>query len=144
MFTLSAITLERWFAITHAMHLNKRIRMRSALLIQLGGWSYSVLMSALPLFGVSNYSSTSICMPMEARDTVDVVYLVLIISNSGVAFCFIAGCYVQIYRSLGEDTRQAHGHAWRIEMTVTKKMTLLVGAPPPPSFSDFVCCWVVV
>lgn len=124
-YTLCIITLERWYAITNAMHLNKRINMRTAVIIMLGGWSYACLMSALPLMGISNYSSTSICLPMEARDTWDVAYLVVIIANSGLAFCFIAVCYGQIYMSLGEATRQAHRHASRTEMTVAKKMALL-------------------
>ena len=57
-FTLTIITLERWFAITHAMHLNKRIKLRSAALIMVGGWIFAIVMSMLPLFGISNYSST--------------------------------------------------------------------------------------
>lgn len=114
------------------MHLNKRIRMRSALIIQAAGWSYAILMSALPLFGVSNYSSTSICIPMETRDWLDTAYLVVIVGNSGVAFVFIAVCYAQIYRSLDAETRQAHGHACRLEMSVTKRMLLLV-------FTNFAC-----
>lgn len=125
-YTLCVITLERWYAITNAMHLNKRIGMRTACVIMLGGWSYAGLVSALPLLGVSNYSSTSICLPMEARDSWDVAYLVVIIANSGLAFVFIAVCYGQIYMSLGEATRQAHRHASRTEMTVAKKMALLV------------------
>jgi len=57
-FTLTVITIERWLAITQAMYLNHRIKLRPAALIMLGGWIYSMLMSSLPLFGISNYSST--------------------------------------------------------------------------------------
>lgn len=57
-FTLTVITIERWLAITQALYLNHRIKLRQAALIMLGGWIYSVLMSSLPLFGISNYSST--------------------------------------------------------------------------------------
>lgn len=63
---------------------------------------------------------------MEARDSFDVVYLVLIIAISGFAFCFIAICYAQIYFSLGKETRQAARYASRGEMTIAKKMALLV------------------
>lgn len=136
MFSLCIITLERCYAITNAMHPNKRIRMRHAIPIMLGGWAYSLLMSAMPLFGFSNYSSTSICLPMETRDSWDSAYLVLIIGNSGVAFGFIAACYGQIYKSLGKETRQAHRHASRMEMTVAKKMALLV-------FTNF-ACWAPI
>lgn len=57
-FTLTIITIERWFAITHAIYLNKRIKLKPATYIMIGGWIYSAIMSALPLFGISNYSST--------------------------------------------------------------------------------------
>lgn len=104
-------------------------------------------MSAFPLNGVSNYSSTryrefryeseldlkfisfrfySICLPMEARDSFDVAYLVLIIAIQGLAFFVIAICYAQIYFSLGKETRQAARYASRGEMTVANKMALLV------------------
>lgn len=57
-FTLTIITLERWFAITNAIYLNKRIKMKQAMYIMIGGWIYASFMSSFPLFGISNYSST--------------------------------------------------------------------------------------
>lgn len=57
-FTLTIITVERWFAITHAIYLNKRLKFKTTVLIMIGGWIYSFCMAAMPLFGVSNYSST--------------------------------------------------------------------------------------
>lgn len=57
-FTLTVITIERWLAITHALYLNHRIKLRPAAYIMMGGWIYSIVMSAMPLFGISNYSST--------------------------------------------------------------------------------------
>lgn len=57
-FTLTIITLERWFAITHAIYLNKRIKLRTAAHIMIWGWIFSIVMATLPLFGFSNYSST--------------------------------------------------------------------------------------
>lgn len=57
-FTLTIITLERWFAITHAINLNKRINLKAAAIIMFFGWLYAILMSAMPLVGFSNYSST--------------------------------------------------------------------------------------
>lgn len=186
-FTLTIITIERWFAITNAINLNKRIKLKAASIIMACGWIYAIFMSSLPLFGVSNYSSTrythfryvrvclrfptnlikwfeiisiiyctktiqlvnctftihkliynirnwlhmsfllySICLPMEARDSLDVAYLVLIIGLNGFAFFIIAICYSQIYFSLGKETRQAARYASRGEMTVAKKMALLV------------------
>ena len=57
-YTLSILTLERWFAITYAIYLNKRLKLRAAAQIMLGGWMYSITMAALPLFGISSYSTT--------------------------------------------------------------------------------------
>ncbi|XP_065364547.1 lutropin-choriogonadotropic hormone receptor [Calliphora vicina] len=134
-FTLTVITIERWLAITHAMYLNHRIKIRPAAYIMIGGWIYSVVMSLLPLFGISNYSSTSICLPMENRDPFDTVYLVAIMGLNGSAFFIIAICYGQIYLSLGEETRHAHSNS-RGEMSVAKKMALLV-------FTNF-ACWAPI
>ncbi|XP_055382811.1 lutropin-choriogonadotropic hormone receptor [Condylostylus longicornis] len=134
-FTLTIITIERWFAITQAMYLNKRIKLRPAKYIMAFGWMYSFLMSALPLFGISNYSSTSICLPMEVRDHADVAYLVSILGINGAAFFIIAICYTQIYFSLGTDTRRSRNQSIG-EMTVAKKMALLV-------FTNF-SCWAPI
>ncbi|KAL5274000.1 TSHR family protein [Megaselia abdita] len=130
-FTLTIITIERWFAITNAMYLNKRINMKAASIIMAGGWIYSIIMSTFPLYGVSNYSSTSICLPMEARDISDIIYLIAIIGINGLAFLIIAVCYSQIYYSLASETRRAH-HGQSGESSVAKKMALLV-------FTNFTC-----
>ncbi|KAH8340697.1 hypothetical protein KR059_004551 [Drosophila kikkawai] len=130
-FTLTVITIERWLAITQAMYLNHRIKLRQAALIMLGGWLYSMFMSSLPLFGISNYSSTSICLPMENRDAFDTMYLIAILGCNGVAFSIIAVCYAQIYLSLGRETRQARQNNPG-ELSVAKKMALLV-------FTNFAC-----
>lgn len=130
-FTLTVITVERWFTITHAMYLNKRIKLRQAAGIMLSGWIYSIFMSSLPLFGISNYSSTSICLPMEKRDIYDSVYLILILGCNFMAFTIIAICYAQIYISLGHETRHARDNIPG-EISIAKKMTLLV-------FTNFTC-----
>ncbi|XP_062564743.1 lutropin-choriogonadotropic hormone receptor isoform X2 [Armigeres subalbatus] len=131
-FTLTIVTLERWFAITHAIYLNKRIKLSAATYIMIAGWIYSAVMAAFPLFGISNYSSTSICLPMEARDTLDIAYLLTVLGINGLAFIIIVICYAQIYFSLGKETRHAARPAHSGEMTVAKKMALLV-------FTNFVC-----
>jgi thyroid stimulating hormone receptor len=57
-FTLTIITIERWFAINKAVFLNRRLERRTAIGIMICGWIYSIIMAMLPLFGMSNYSST--------------------------------------------------------------------------------------
>uniref|UniRef100_A0A1B6FIP4 G-protein coupled receptors family 1 profile domain-containing protein n=1 Tax=Cuerna arida TaxID=1464854 RepID=A0A1B6FIP4_9HEMI len=120
-FTLSLLTIERWFAIRHALYTN-RVDLTLAGKIMLVGWAYALLLAALPLFGVSSYSSTSICLPMDTHDTLSVAYILYLLAFTGVAFVLICCCYTQIYLSLGYETRHPTG-----EGTVARKMTLLVG-----------------
>lgn len=56
-FTLSLLTVERWFAIRHALYTN-RVDLTLAGKIMFVGWAYALLLAALPLCGVSSYSST--------------------------------------------------------------------------------------
>uniref|UniRef100_A0A182P438 G-protein coupled receptors family 1 profile domain-containing protein n=1 Tax=Anopheles epiroticus TaxID=199890 RepID=A0A182P438_9DIPT len=135
-FTLTIVTLERWFAITHAIYLNRRIKLSAAMYIMVIGWVYAITMAAMPLFGISNYSSTSICLPMEARDSLDIAYLLTVLVVNGCGFVVIVVCYAQIYLSLGKETRQAARSAHSGEMTVAKKMALLV-------FTNF-ACWAPI
>jgi hypothetical protein len=57
-FTLTVITSERWYTITYAIHLNKRLKISTAGKIMAVGWLYSVTMAALPLLGISGYTKT--------------------------------------------------------------------------------------
>ncbi|KAF4522241.1 hypothetical protein B566_EDAN009085 [Ephemera danica] len=57
-FTLTVITSERWYAITYALHLDKRLKLGMAARIMAFGWIYSLAMATLPLLGISGYSKT--------------------------------------------------------------------------------------
>ncbi|XP_054262380.1 follicle-stimulating hormone receptor-like isoform X2 [Macrosteles quadrilineatus] len=120
-FTLSLLTVERWFAIRHALYTN-RVDLSLATKIMFVGWAYALVLAALPLIGVSSYSSTSICLPMDTHNTVSVVYILYLLAFTGIAFILICCCYAQIYLSLSYETRHPPG-----ERTVARKMTLLVG-----------------
>lgn len=54
-FTLTAITLERWHTITHALRLDRKLRMRHACIVMSAGWIFSSLAALLPTVGVSSY-----------------------------------------------------------------------------------------
>ncbi|XP_071453555.1 lutropin-choriogonadotropic hormone receptor-like [Hetaerina americana] len=127
-FTLSILTLERWFAITYAMYLNKRLKLPAAAKVMAGGWLYALTMASLPLLGISGYSTTSICLPMDTSTAADVVYVSALLVANCLAFALICACYARIYFSLDKDTRR--------EMTVAKRMALLV-------FTDF-ACWAPI
>jgi len=62
-FTLTVITSERWYTITYAIHLNKRLKLSTAGKIMAVGWIYAVAMAALPLMGISGYSKTRYVEP---------------------------------------------------------------------------------
>lgn len=57
-FTLTVITSERWYTITYAIHLNKRLKLCTATKIMIVGWLYSAIMGILLLIGVSSYAKT--------------------------------------------------------------------------------------
>lgn len=57
-FTLTVITIERWYTITYAIHLEKRLNLSRAGRIMVFGWLYALIMAACPLLGISGYSKT--------------------------------------------------------------------------------------
>ena len=137
-FTLTIVTLERWFAITYAIYLERRISMSAAAKIMAGGWAFSIMMASLPLTGVSDYSSTSICLPVESENVGDAIYQGGIFLTNAVAWVTIVVCYVQIYRSLGGGGEKygGRGAAAAAERRIANKMALLIGTD--------LLCWAPV
>jgi len=56
--SLTVLTAERWYTITYAIHMNRRLRLGTAARIMAVGWLYAASMAALPLLGVSGYHKT--------------------------------------------------------------------------------------
>uniref|UniRef100_A0A4W6FHA5 Thyrotropin receptor n=1 Tax=Lates calcarifer TaxID=8187 RepID=A0A4W6FHA5_LATCA len=96
-FTLTAITLERWHTITHALRLDRKLRLRHACVIMTAGWIFSSLAAFLPTVGVSSYSKVSICLPMDVESLVSQVYVVSLLLLNILAFFCVCGCYLSIY-----------------------------------------------
>ncbi|XP_050544068.1 lutropin-choriogonadotropic hormone receptor-like [Daktulosphaira vitifoliae] len=134
-FTLTIITGERWYTITYAIHLNRRLKLGASMKIMAVGWLFSILMGALPLLGTSGYSKTSICLPMENSTSTDKLYLFSLLMFNGIAFVVICACYAKMYISI-RGGREAVASVARSDMTVAKRMALLV-------FTDF-ACWAPV
>ncbi|XP_068220464.1 uncharacterized protein [Palaemon carinicauda] len=131
-FTLTIITSERWYAITYAIHLNKRLKLSMAAKIMVIGWIYSITMATLPLVGISGYSKTSICLPMETGNGLALTYLISLLLVNGLAFIVITACYASMYCSISRhDASASHS-----DLTVAKRMALLV-------FTDF-ACWAPI
>jgi len=126
-FTLAVITLERNYAITHAMHLNKRLSLKHAAYIMAAGWTFSVLMALMPLVGVSDYRKFAVCLPFETSDPVSLGYVVFLMLINGVAFSILMGCYLKMYCAIRGS------QAWNSnDSRIAKRMALLV-------FTDFIC-----
>lgn len=127
-YTLAVITLERNYAITHAMHLNKRLSLKHASYIMTVGWIFALIMAVLPLFGISDYRKFAVCLPFEVeKDSASLTYVVSLITLNGVAFFTLMGCYLRMYLSIRGS------QAWNSNDTrIAKRMALLV-------FTDFLC-----
>ena len=96
-FTLAVITLERNYAITHAMHLNKRLSLKHAAYIMCGGWSFALLMATMPLLGISDYRKFAVCLPFETQDGLSLGFVIFLMLINGVAFSILMGCYLKMY-----------------------------------------------
>ncbi|KAG8443664.1 hypothetical protein GDO86_008999, partial [Hymenochirus boettgeri] len=127
-YTLTVITLERWHTITYAMQLDRKLRLRHAILIMLGGWIFSLLIAMLPLVGVSNYIKVSICLPMDIETPISQAYIIIILVLNVIAFIIICACYIKIYIAVQNP-----------ELTPTNKDTKLAKKMAVLIFTDFTC-----
>jgi len=127
-YTLAVITLERNYAITHAMHLNKRLSLKHASYIMVIGWIFALTMALLPLVGVSDYRKFAICLPFETTNGIaSLSYVVFLMFINGVAFLILMGCYLKMYCAIRGS------QAWNSnDSRIAKRMALLV-------FTDFIC-----
>ncbi|XP_040922899.1 follicle-stimulating hormone receptor [Toxotes jaculatrix] len=127
-FTLTAITLERWHTITHALRLDRKLRLRHACIVMTAGWIFSSLAALLPTVGVSSYSKVSICLPMDVESLVSQVYVVSLLLLNILAFFCVCGCYLSIYLTV-RNPSSAPAHA---DTRVAQRMAVLI-------FTDFLC-----
>ncbi|XP_061853870.1 thyrotropin receptor isoform X2 [Colius striatus] len=127
-YTLTVITLERWYAITFAMRPDRKIRLRHAMVIMLAGWLSCFLLALLPLVGVSSYSKVSICLPMDTETPVSEAYVVFVLICNIIAFVIICACYVKIYVTV----RNPQYKSGDKDTKIAKRMAVLI-------FTDFLC-----
>ncbi|XP_029449260.1 lutropin-choriogonadotropic hormone receptor-like isoform X2 [Rhinatrema bivittatum] len=127
-YTLTVITLERWHTITYAMQLDRKLRLRHAISIMLGGWLFSISIALLPLLGISSYMKVSICLPMDVETTLSQAYILFILVLNVVAFIIICACYIKIYITV-QNPEFAPASK---DTKIAKKMAVLI-------FTDFTC-----
>ncbi|XP_062120985.1 LOW QUALITY PROTEIN: leucine-rich repeat-containing G-protein coupled receptor 5 [Drosophila sulfurigaster albostrigata] len=127
-YTLAVITLERNYAITHAIHLNKRLSLRQAGYIMSVGWIFALMMALLPLLGVSDYRKFAVCLPFETTTgPASLTYVISLMFINGCAFLTLMGCYLKMYWAIRGS------QAWNTnDSRIAKRMALLV-------FTDFLC-----
>ncbi|KAG9336659.1 hypothetical protein JZ751_003006, partial [Albula glossodonta] len=127
-FTLTVITVERWYTITFAMRLDRRPRLLHVTLIMLGGWVFCFLLALFPLVGISSYQKVSICLPMDINSTLAKVYIVSVLAFNIIAFVVICTCYIKIYCMV----QNPHGNFRNDDTIIAKRMAILI-------FTDFLC-----
>ncbi|KAG9484480.1 hypothetical protein GDO78_010058 [Eleutherodactylus coqui] len=96
-YTLTAITLERWHTITYAMQLQRKVRFRHAIIIMVSGWIFAFVVAMLPIVGVSSYMKVSICLPMDIETLASQAYIIFLLVLNVLAFVVICICYAHIY-----------------------------------------------
>uniref|UniRef100_A0A4W3K5I7 Thyrotropin receptor n=1 Tax=Callorhinchus milii TaxID=7868 RepID=A0A4W3K5I7_CALMI len=127
-YTLTIITLERWYTITFAIRLDRKMRLRHAAAIMAGGWAMCFLLAVLPLAGISSYIKVSICLPMDVGTPLAQTYIVLVLLVNITAFVIICVCYVKIYVTV----RSPHYKPGSKDTKIAKRMAVLI-------FTDFTC-----
>uniref|UniRef100_A0A672ZBJ8 Thyrotropin receptor n=1 Tax=Sphaeramia orbicularis TaxID=375764 RepID=A0A672ZBJ8_9TELE len=127
-YTLTVITLERWYAITFAMRLDRKLRLHHAAAVMLGGWIFCLFLALLPLVGVSSYQKVSICLPMDTQSTAAQIYIISVLVLNILAFFVICACYFRIYCAV----HNPHYHSGSKDTNIAKRMAVLI-------FTDFLC-----
>ncbi|XP_031549743.1 lutropin-choriogonadotropic hormone receptor-like isoform X2 [Actinia tenebrosa] len=132
-YTLTVITVERYFTIVHPMKLDMHLSTRQIIILMIFGWVFALIMAILPIFNISSYQRVAICLPFDVETLVSKMYVTALLTTNGLAFFTVLFCYTRMYFSLGGTScSSAASSATRVESRVAKKMALLV-------FSNFTC-----
>nr|XP_004029270.3 follicle-stimulating hormone receptor isoform X5 [Gorilla gorilla gorilla] len=127
-YTLTAITLERWHTITHAMQLDCKVQLRHAASVMVMGWIFAFAAALFPIFGISSYMKVSICLPMDIDSPLSQLYVMSLLVLNVLAFVVICGCYIHIYLTVRNPNIVSSSSDTRI----AKRMAMLI-------FTDFLC-----
>lgn len=128
-FILAIITLERNYAITNAVYLNRRLSLQHAMLIMFLGYAFAIGMALLPLQGINDYRKFSICLPLDLspQNKGSQMYIFTLISMNTLSFMLLFGCYLRMYCAIRGS------QAWNTnDLRIAKRMSILV-------LTDFLC-----
>uniref|UniRef100_A0A8C0W5W9 Follicle-stimulating hormone receptor n=1 Tax=Castor canadensis TaxID=51338 RepID=A0A8C0W5W9_CASCN len=126
-YTLTAITLERWHTITHAMQLECKVQLRHAASVMVMGWIFFAA-ALFPIFGISSYMKVSICLPMDIDRPLSQLYVMALLVLNVLAFVVICCCYTHIYVTV----RNPNIVSSSSDTKIAKRMATLI-------FTDFLC-----
>ncbi|XP_054654331.1 lutropin-choriogonadotropic hormone receptor-like isoform X2 [Dunckerocampus dactyliophorus] len=127
-YTLTVISLERWYTIVNALDFNKRLCMHHVANIMFAGWIFSLLVAVLPLVGVNSYSKVSICLPMDIDTWDSQLYVMIVLSLNVLAFVVVCCCYGCIYLNVCKPLPVNRSS----DTKLAKRMAVLI-------FTDFLC-----
>ena len=131
-FTLTAITMERFLTIKNCMYVEKRLSRTQIYFIMAFGWLFAAFVAVLPIIQIgdvrfNDYSKYSVCLPFETGTLASQTYLSTILCLNLLAFVIILFCYVKIYLFI------RNSHAWNSgDSLVARRVAILV-------FTDFLC-----
>lgn len=128
-YTLSVITLERFYTLKYALY-SKRLKLKGAVVIMAFGWLFALTMATLPLCGISQYI-TVVCLPIYVEDKASLISVMFVIILNAASFIILMCCYASIYYSIQGSS------AWNSQDSlIAKRMSILV-------FTDF-ACWAPI
>ncbi|XP_061589503.1 thyrotropin receptor-like [Cololabis saira] len=127
-YTLSVITLQRWHAIANAMRLERKMRLRHAMVLMLLGWLLCATAALLPVFGVNTYQKASICLPVDTETPAARAYVISVLLMNVIAFMVVCLCYLHIYCMVHNPQHDSS----RSDTSMAKRMALLI-------FTNFLC-----
>ncbi|XP_072310097.1 thyrotropin receptor-like [Eucyclogobius newberryi] len=127
-YTLTLISIQRWYAIFNAMRLESKMRLRHAVVLMFIGWCLCGTVAMLPLVGVSSYQKVSVCLPMDTGSTVAQTYVVFVLMMNVTAFLVVCLCYLHIYCMVHNPQHQSS----KYDTGMAKRMAVLI-------FTNFLC-----
>jgi len=104
-YVLVVITLERTYTIVKVFNRRKLTKISTMVIMGIG-WALGFIYAMLPLVGMSDYETVAICLPFNVQGPEDRTYIVFFLLATGLAFIFIAVCYIIIFQQIFCNSRK--------------------------------------
>ena len=120
---LALITFERMTTIAFSYTGKRLMTMPITVVALIVVWSIAFTFGILPAVDVSEYGKVCICLPFEARTSLDKGYIISLLIFTGIICFFILICYVILFIRVKKTTSSLSG---RQELRIAFKMSVLV------------------